>query len=157
MFEVVIGGWGNTKSVIRRARAGADVVQANGAVLTPGQFKTFVLDWSTPRVLKLFSKSSSGDLTQILETPQQPESVLDVTTMAVSSYTTTGVWEVQTAGPMCPADSYCPGGNPTAAVACPANTASLPYSTLISDCKTALGSSLSTSLATPVSLPYFPW
>jgi hypothetical protein len=95
VFEVVIGGWGNTKSVIRRARAGADIVSANGAVLSATEFRTFVLDWSTPGVLKLFTKSSSGTLTQILATPQQPESVLDITTMAVSSFTCTGIYKIQ--------------------------------------------------------------
>jgi hypothetical protein len=40
---------------------------------------------------------------------------------------------------VCPANSYCPGGVASAAVACPANTVSLPYSTKPSDCSTALG------------------
>ena len=95
VFELVIGGWGNSRTVVRRARAGADIVSANGAVLSRTEFRTFVLDWSTPRVLKLFSKSSSGALTEILATPQQPESVLDVTTMAVSSFTCPGIFKIQ--------------------------------------------------------------
>jgi hypothetical protein len=99
MFEVVIGGWDDTKSTIRRSRAGADIVETKGAVLSATEFRTFVLDWSTPRVLKVFSKSSTGTLTLLLETPQQPESVLDMKTMAVSTHKALGTYRIQVAPP----------------------------------------------------------
>jgi hypothetical protein len=137
VFEVVIGGWDNTKSTIRRSRAGADIVETRGTVLSATEFRTFVLDWSTPRVLKVFSKSSTGTLTLLMETPQQPESVLDMKTMAVSTYKASGTFRVQVGRPPCPANSYCPDG--INVVACPANTVSVAYSTKPSDCKTARG------------------
>lgn len=137
VFEVVIGGWDNSKSAIRRSRAGASIVESTGPVLSATEFRTFVLDWSTPRVFKLLAKSSSGALTTLLETPQQPESTLDMKTMAVSTYMCSGVFKVQVGRVLCPANSYCPDGVNT--VACPANTVSVVYSTKPSDCKTALG------------------
>jgi hypothetical protein len=95
VFEVVIGGWDNTRSVVRRARAGASLVEYTGPVLSATEPRTFVLDWSTPRVLRLLAKSGSGVLTPLLETPQQPESALDIKSMAVSTYLCTGVFRVQ--------------------------------------------------------------
>ena len=95
VFEVVIGAYGNSKTIIRRSRAGADIASVAGSPCSASEFRTFVLDWSTPRVLKVFSKSSSGELKQILETPQQPESVLDIKSMGVSTFTRTGIFKIQ--------------------------------------------------------------
>ena len=103
MFEVVLG-FGPTLSqcTIRRARGTGEVADSNGPapVLSPTEYRTFVLDWSTPRVLKLFSKSSSGSLTKLLETPQQAESVLNVNTIAVSTVGCTGAFKVQVSAPL---------------------------------------------------------
>jgi hypothetical protein len=96
LFEVVIGGWGNTYSTIRRSKQGTGIVGYSGRVNSNSQYKSFVLDWSTPRVLKLFSKSDSGSLTLLMETPQQAESVLDIKSMAVATgWGSTGRWKVQ--------------------------------------------------------------
>ncbi len=103
IFEIVIGvNLRNTRCFIRRQR-GTGPLEADydGSVplLTADGFSTYVLDWSTPRVLKLFSKSGSGVLTELLKTPEQTETKLDVTRMAVSTYTTTGVFQVQVSPP----------------------------------------------------------
>jgi hypothetical protein len=95
VFEVVIGAYGNQKTIVRRSRAGTDLVSVDGSPLSASEFRTFVLDWSTPQILKLYHKSSSGELTQILETPKQPESVLDIERMGVSTYTSTGIFKIK--------------------------------------------------------------
>jgi hypothetical protein len=98
MFEIVLGfGPTMSQSTIRRSRAGNNMVESNGPAptLSASEFRTFVLDWGTPKVLKVFSKSSSGALTELLKTAPQPESVLDVKTIAVSTVGTTGSFRVQ--------------------------------------------------------------
>lgn len=99
VFEVVIGGWGNTYSTIRRSKQGAGIVGYSGTVDSNSQYKSFVLDWSTPRVLRFYSKSDSGSLTLLMETPQQAESVLNIKTMAVATgWGSTGKWKVLVSG-----------------------------------------------------------
>ena len=99
VFEIVIGGWGNSYSTIRRSKQGSGIVGYSGAVDSNSQYKSFVLDWSTSRVLKFYSKSDSGSLTLLMETPQQSESVLDIKSMAVATgWGSTGKWKVQVSG-----------------------------------------------------------
>jgi hypothetical protein len=96
VFEIVIGGWGNTYSTIRRSKQGSGIVGYSGTVNSNSQYKTFVIDWSTPRVLKVFSKSDTGSLSLLMETPQQSESVLNMKSMAVATgWGSTGKWKVK--------------------------------------------------------------
>jgi len=45
-YEIVLGGWGNTRSVIRKATLGADAVEAsNISVLSYGLFREFRVTW----------------------------------------------------------------------------------------------------------------
>lgn len=96
VFEIVIGGWNNSRSMIRRSKQGAGVVEYSGVVISDSEFKTFVLDWNNAGVLKLYSKSGTEPLTLLMETPPQPEPVLDIKSMAVSTgWGSTGKWKVQ--------------------------------------------------------------
>ncbi len=99
LFEVIIG-WdsNNVRSTIRRGprRGGTDLANVRSAArpLSPDAFRTFVLDWSN-RVLRLLSKSSSGELTEILRTPEQPDASLVITSMQVTMYQNPAVFIVQ--------------------------------------------------------------
>lgn len=46
MFEIFLGGWSNTKSVIRKNRTKPDVVEVNTpGILSPGEFRGFWVRW----------------------------------------------------------------------------------------------------------------
>ena len=95
VFEVVLGGWGNSMSVIRRAQQGDAIASVQGAVLSNSQFRGFVLAWDTPKVLKLYSKADSGSLTLLMQTAQQGDGALDIQTMRVATgWGSTGQWSV---------------------------------------------------------------
>ena len=96
MFEIVIGGWGNTKSMIRRAKQGEGIVERAGTINSGSEHVNFVLDWNTPRVLKLYRKSDASPPDLLMETPEQPDSDLNIKSMAVATgWGSTGDWTVQ--------------------------------------------------------------
>jgi hypothetical protein len=68
IFEIVIGGWSNQHSVIRRTQQGPSIASYQGAVVSSSQFKRFVLEWDTSRILRLYQKMDNGS---------QPETVTD--------------------------------------------------------------------------------
>ena len=60
-----IGGWSNTKSVIRSERDGLVIAQHTGPVLSSSGFSGFVLSWSQLGVLALYRRAEDG-LTDLL-------------------------------------------------------------------------------------------
>ena len=49
-FEVVLGGWANTKSVIRDGRNGPELASFMGKVCLPDYFRDFEIDWSSNKI-----------------------------------------------------------------------------------------------------------
>lgn len=57
MFEVVIGEYDNTRSVIRTQKQGRSVAEFQGSFLSKGSFRSFVLSWKQPGVLELLYRN----------------------------------------------------------------------------------------------------
>lgn len=46
LYEIVIGGWGNSKSVIRTSKQGSPVAQSSGSYLNCNEFVEFWISWN---------------------------------------------------------------------------------------------------------------
>ncbi len=91
-----IGGWGNSKSVMRRSK-GAEVTVTTpyyGALLSSSSWRTFLLDWSTNNALELYSVNDSGFKTLLMSSPRQSDT-LDVTAVGFATgWGSTGKWKI---------------------------------------------------------------
>ncbi|XP_063442458.1 uncharacterized protein LOC134722762 [Mytilus trossulus] len=50
LYEIVLGGWGNTQSVIRDRKQGRQLAVYRGQVLNSNEFRTFTIKWSNARI-----------------------------------------------------------------------------------------------------------
>ncbi|XP_076109301.1 uncharacterized protein LOC143078283 isoform X1 [Mytilus galloprovincialis] len=50
LYEIVLGGWGNTQSVIRDRKQGGQLAVYRGRVLNSHEFRTFTIKWSNARI-----------------------------------------------------------------------------------------------------------
>ncbi|XP_028164303.1 uncharacterized protein LOC114355567 isoform X2 [Ostrinia furnacalis] len=91
MYEVFIGGWGNTKSVIRRNRTKPDVVEADTPqILNSGEFRGFWVRWDGGVV----SAGREGELIPFMSwTDPQPFPVAFVG--VCTGWGATGTWKIE--------------------------------------------------------------
>ena len=95
LFEVTLGGWSNTKSVIKRIKNGPNIAVHHGSVLSETEYRAFILDWSKSKVLELYSIDETGSIVRIMSTPRQPETALNVTAIGVSTgWGAKGCWKL---------------------------------------------------------------
>ena len=99
MFEVVVGGWGNSQSVIRNVKQGPALAVYAGAVDSTAAYQTFVLDWSTGAVA-LYKLDASGARQLLMATPPQPSVAITAVGLA-TGWGATGDWLVSRM--VCPA------------------------------------------------------
>ena len=96
-YEIVIGGWGNSASVIRYGNQGASQAQDNNRIL--GGYdgpKSFELDWSDGESLKLSSIEAIEGKTQIRVMKCKLDPTIPINTMCVSTgWGSRGTWKVQ--------------------------------------------------------------
>ena len=59
-FEIVIGGWGNTKSVIRDRMQGPPLSSFQGIVCDENNFKKFMISWSF-NVIRVYKYEDGND------------------------------------------------------------------------------------------------
>ncbi|VDI67056.1 Hypothetical predicted protein [Mytilus galloprovincialis] len=50
LYEIVLGGWGNTQSAIRDRKQGGQLAVYRGRVLNSNEFRTFTIKWSNARI-----------------------------------------------------------------------------------------------------------
>lgn len=50
LYEIVLGGWYNTQSVIRDRKQGGHLAVYRGRVLNSNEFRTFTIKWSNARI-----------------------------------------------------------------------------------------------------------
>ena len=98
MFEVVVGGWANSHSVIRDVKQGPALAAHDGAVVAAAEYRTFVLDWSSGAV-RLYSVDGSGARQLLMQTPPQPSVAVTAAGVA-TGWGSTGEWIVRS---KCPA------------------------------------------------------
>ncbi|XP_021353607.1 uncharacterized protein LOC110450424 isoform X1 [Mizuhopecten yessoensis] len=84
VYEVVIGGWSNTKSVIRTNRGEKPKATHNGALLSCSTFRTFYLSWNGGRIILHRNTSNGWDKVMEWQDPN-PKTITNVAF-------TTGLW-----------------------------------------------------------------
>ncbi|XP_052062057.1 uncharacterized protein LOC127702080 isoform X2 [Mytilus californianus] len=50
LYEIVLGGWGNTQSVIRDRKQGGHLALHRGRVLNSNEYRTFTIKWNNGRI-----------------------------------------------------------------------------------------------------------
>ena len=92
-YEIVLGGWGNTRSVIRKATLGADAVEAsNISVLSDGLFREFRVTWDeTTLKVERFINGQWKDLMAITRTVNME--MID-RAYVLTGYGSAGAWKV---------------------------------------------------------------
>ena len=88
VYEIVIGGWGNTKSVIRKAKQGENKVFKNAIVLDCRKFVVMWVSW-IGGVIKTGRGSSVG--CDVLMSWNDP-SPRAVTRVIIAMYYSIGFW-----------------------------------------------------------------
>ncbi|XP_060070843.1 uncharacterized protein LOC132550773 [Ylistrum balloti] len=84
MYEVIIGGWSNTKSVIRTSKDGKPKASHNGALLNCSKFKTFHISWDDGLIV-LHRNTSEGWVKVIKWQDPSPKTITNIAF-------TTGLW-----------------------------------------------------------------
>lgn len=92
-YEIVIGGWGNTKSVIRDRRQGKALVQHDGTLLNCNVYRQFWISWQG-QMLKV-GQGKEINKRIIMEYPMRL--YFDVQYVAITTgYGSEGRWLFQT-------------------------------------------------------------
>ncbi|XP_069114974.1 uncharacterized protein [Argopecten irradians] len=86
LYEVIIGGWSNTKTIIRTSHDGQAKSSQDGAILDCSTFKTFHLSWSCG-VIILHQNTSHG-WTKVIHSHDTKSGNDNITGIAF----TTGLW-----------------------------------------------------------------
>ena len=67
MYEIVIAGWSNTRSVIRKAKQGAEFAKITHSPLSCGDFRNFYVSW----------KNGIIEVGALVGNPRQPGTTMD--------------------------------------------------------------------------------
>ncbi|XP_067668071.1 uncharacterized protein [Haliotis asinina] len=106
IYEIVIGGWGNTRSTIRTAMQGTNRVEAFHSPLSPTEFRQFWISWESGEI----SVGTGSNVSTGLFMTFTDSSPHDVNYPAVTTgYGSTGSWQFES-------DGCCPFGPPIAGV-----------------------------------------
>jgi predicted outer membrane repeat protein len=84
-FFVVIGGMENSRSYFMQELQGPSIAEYFGRVLSPSEFKGFLLTWNNPGVLQLFRRTEAGILDLLCESPLQEVFVVQSMSVATGS------------------------------------------------------------------------
>lgn len=98
MLEVFLGGWGNTKSIIRKNKQKPDVAEASTpSIVSPGQFRAFWIRWFNGVV----TVGREGDANPFLSY-QDPEPFAINFVGFATGWGAVGTWKVLDAPPSAP-------------------------------------------------------
>ncbi|XP_066300036.1 MAM and LDL-receptor class A domain-containing protein 1-like [Branchiostoma lanceolatum] len=107
MYEVVIGGWGNTQSVIRTPTAGHQVTAQTQGINSPTQYQGFWISWASDGTIAVGRANEVSSFMQWVDPNPLPISYAGYST----GYGSTGQWRFCSAG-------VSPTGSPGAGFDC---------------------------------------
>ncbi len=93
-YEIVLGGWGNSKSLIRSATDGAAMAEYLGPVLSSSENRKFRISWDSVGLTVEGYTESSGWVMMMRVAHNQTTAQYSITrAMVMTGYGASGCWE----------------------------------------------------------------